>query len=529
MGKLLKHLPTHDLYLYGDTYYIDPTNYTNNKTAFPVQYNPTCWIKDPQYNLPNVDFSGITIRGRGAPAVSFSSLIDEAGLQNVNASGVLVGWTGSGLPGAYALRRDPLTGITYLYPYALNSLIKSFTLGGTGSLTQLFGNVDLELANTSYYFPGRPVNNFELASDWKNWNCGYPCGILISPRHVITTAHFINPFNPNATFTFLGKNNVKYSKAATLVYFSGSQAGPPQQPPGYDLGIGPDVAIYQLNEKFTTEELEQVKVYKLFDSGSLDKYSAFVKSGYGTYSNEKIPVFYLWNQGFVTVSDVLLDKTYFNLDQYPDAPNIGGTLYNDGIPGVNPLMAETTSGITFTCSTPGPLGGVVLDASLSVWIGDSGTPTLIYVPSINETCLVEMYRGAGGYVGSKWFLNDPVPGSYSFAKLREKFWIDLKKYIFENTDPNYNIEFVEYAGRSRQRPPYNNVLIIDGITYYAAFERPSRSGTGPVSIIANLTPGSTYSFAVVTRGKGGIISTPTTLTDVYLPGSNKYTSIPNAM
>lgn len=540
MGSLLEHKPIHDLYLYGSTYYVDPTNYSNNKTAFPLSYNPNCWIKDPQYDLPSADFSGITIRSRGAPPYGFDDL---SSVPNVQSSGVVVGFTGSRDEGGAlggSLRFDPLTGITYLYP-ALGFFRSTNYLGGTYNPDP--NTLDYSLTNLSYYYPGRPIANLDIAKDWKNWNCGYPCSVLISPRHAITTAHFIaGQYGSPATLTFLGKNNVYYTKTAKLVYLNSSLSGF-FNPPGYDLGDGPDLGMYELDTPFTTAELQQVKVYKILDQGSLrGPVSPIYQPGYGI----DCVMYWLWNQGFVTITKGLANP-YFDLDQYPDAPQLGGTIYNDGIPGPsrNNIAAgifnrTDGSGSTYTIDPKSPSNldlppNAVFSGRLkfaypasAVWVGDSGTPRLVYVPTINETCYYDCEFGVGGYVGSEWY---PENNQLGFGN--EKFWFKLRDYIAENTNPSYTIQFVKYSNVVPPRPKYKQTIHVNGITYYARFETPvyqySGGNTGPVDLSLYLTPGLTYSFAVAALSKSGtVISQPVTLNNVNFPPA-KPAEFPNVI
>lgn len=543
MGSLLEHKPIHDLYLYGSTYYVDPTNYLNNKSAAPIAYNPNCWIKDPQYNLPSVDFSGISIRTRGSPTYGFDSL---SSYPDVQSSGALVGYTGSlaGVPGLG--RFDPLAGTTCVNPIAINFFKWSVVMGGTASRTN---PIDQYQTHESYYSPGRPIGNVNIAKDWKNWNCGYPCGILISPKHVITTAHFIGAgaYGSPATFYFLGKDNVQYALAGKLIYKARGflDPNPPINPPGFNLGSGPDIAIFELDKQLTIQEQEQLKIYKILDEGSI--YGP-VESSSGTssaYTINDLKIFWLWNQGFVTVMDGK-ENPIFDLDQFPDAPVLGGTLYNDGItgPGQNTanagyLMYNKTdgSGSTFTVERPDSQlynfpfatqlfsGRLKLNIGSAIWVGDSGTPRLIYVPSINDVCYMSTAFGAGGYVDPSWNSFNTILVELS------KFWINLKNYIYETTSPQYNLQFIKYSNLAPPRPKYKQTIHVNGITYYAKFETPvykfSGGNTGQVNLSLYLTPGATYSFAVAALSKSGaIISEPATLNNVNFP-SAKPGQLPN--
>jgi len=521
MGSLLNHNSTHDVYNYPPITgnYIDSSNYSNNISSFPISYNTSCWIKDPIYNLPKVDFSGISLRTRGAPTYGFDTFSSRS---DMDPSGLIKGWTGGNeLYGTVVY--DRLSGTTNVFPTAFRFL-NDRVLGGTGSFDSL--NPGTPAAYYGYYYPGRPLGNTDIAEDWQNWNCGFPCGVLISPRHVLVTAHFVG-IGGNATFFFLGKNNVIYSKSSTQIYRTNNFFGGGAQilnPPGYDLGSGPDVAIYELSEKFTEDELQQVKVYKMLDIGSITNFGV---NGASRDIGTTIPIFTLWNQGFVTVKKAGSNRPYFDLDTYPNAAHLGGRNYVDGIPGLfvglPPEFYSPNYGATFTQSygpiIPNkplfPLRGRYFSETSYYWVGDSGTPDLIYVPSLNETCFIELQFGAGGYIGNKW-----SPTNNYFFQL-EKFWKNVKQYVYENTDPPYTMQFIEYADVVVPRSPYKSFINVDGITYYAQFEYdslPGQLGTGERSLSSFLTPGITYSFAVIAVSKSGqAISEPVTLRDIHFP------------
>jgi hypothetical protein len=143
----------HDLYEYLSGPTIDPENYVNNTQVYGYTYNTNLWIKKPVYGLcGGVDFSGIDVRPRGAPSYGFDT------------------WP----------RANP-SGISYVngilkYP----SAVETFLNGYEGDIK-------------SCYFPGCPDKDFSRTSNFNYWNNGSFTKVLISPKHFISTLHFVGP------------------------------------------------------------------------------------------------------------------------------------------------------------------------------------------------------------------------------------------------------------------------------------------------------------------------------------------------
>lgn len=493
MAQLYNYNQTlHDVYNYppAPTFYIDPSDFSKNVYHYPISYNENFYLKNPIYGITGLDFSGITIRPRGAPTYGFDDLAGRTGYNPLNGIQEYSGLTF----GLY----NRFTGLTCLY----FSSIKFF-------------NPVLFAEQAAFYYPGATLTtgltldtnyergwtlengSVEWAKDWKNWNQGSPCGILISPRHILITAHFIAGVkNSQATFYFLGKNNQLYAKRALLKIknttggFFNEPVSPSFYPDGYNFPeMDQDIAIYEIIEedKFTTQELQYVKIYKFINNS--------------TIKNKNTPFYFFLNQGHVVVMGYNVpgyDTTpshYFDANKFPNASYLGMRLKD----GKRYLVQYKTI----------PNHNIFQSVSSVFWFGDSGTPVFVFNPSINETCIAFLAFGAAGFNSEyeNWF-----PNVYL------KWWNALKQYI-NDTCPGFSFNWVSYANTPSSKPEFP-ITITDPedkekyiAKYVLTYEQ--TLGIGSLNINGYLQPGKTYSFALVSRGKGKIISDPVFLKDIY--------------
>lgn len=315
------------------------------------------------------------------------------------------------------------------------------------------------------YYPGCPTpGNFTYASDYNYWNNGQFTAVLISPQHCIATSHYVGT-TTNITINFLGKNNQIYTKTATKVldYKNGGVF-----PPGYNWSAvpGSDICLFEFDTPLNATELQQVKIYKFLNL-------------YQIPSN--VPSFDLIPQGMVVVTTANDGTThYFNPTTYPNAA-YQGKLDGFGNP-------EISAG--------------------NRWTGDSGTPSLVYVPRLDETCFLELKSGGGGI-----FYDLSTPNSYYV------FFNLLKEYIFDTT--GYEIELVNYTANptpptpQQDNPP--NSFYANGNTFGIETILESSAGQGKtLSHRMNAAPGATYAIAIRAYNQTSI-SEPIIVGNIYLP------------
>jgi len=435
----------HDIYIYnspsGPT--IDPSNYSNNVSVQGISYNNSLYLKNPIYGFTfDVDFSGLHVRTRGAPSYGFDTYSGHT------LSGVCV---------------DPITQ-EIKYPYAVNF----FNAGYPQS----------NLQNKECYYPlGCTASNGSLkASNYNYWNNGQPAFVLISPRHLICTAHFINPAG-SFSLVFLGKNNVRYTKTGTCKIVCDGRSSF-TNPIGYTWPSSKvDWAIIELDTELSQVEQENIKIYKFLNGYGLDA---------------SIPSFYVTPQGIPVVQKSIGRSHYFEPEEYPDAAYMGRINPENSSP-------EYTTGF--------------------VWVGDSGSPLLSYVPRLDETCFLILISGGGG-------VYDTYSGSVNPNPSASLLWFDaIKEYIFNNTANNYEIQIVNYSDSPPAPPPqtaitYPETLIINEKVYIRErvilnenqyVEGSSISLTSTFGI-----PGTTIDFAVISYNEYGI-SPPAVIENIFVP------------
>lgn len=432
MAFIVNYNSIHDLYVFNQSPLIDPTNYSNNQSAFPIAYNPNLYIKNPSYRLDfEVNFTGINLRGRGAPGYGFDDFINSP---DVNSGGV---------------KTTPPLGLNS-YPGAV---ARNFLYNGNGV------NSDTN-STLSCYYPGCPTGNFTKASNFNYWNNGAYATVLISPKHCIATRHFVGGLG-SATFYFLGSNNVTYSKFATgIIDFSNRNTWPV----GYDwptFSYGKDMVLFELAEAFTEEELQYVKPYKILNT-------------YGMPPN--VPLFRLTPQGCVIV---VKSPEYFG--------GIKDHLFDPTIkPGAAYQGVITSSG-QIVYSTEG----------VGYWQGDSGSPTLCYVPRLDETCFHSLWRGGEGFY-------DPLENQ-EINQGDIILFNALKSYIYDSS--GYEISLVNYS----DPPPITEHVSKNGLTY-SIFETTvslNSEFVGNTSYFIGSVPtnklfsGVTYGFVVVSYNQSG--------------------------
>jgi hypothetical protein len=420
----------HDLYYYNSGPTIDPQNYSNNVAVYGVSYNNQLYINDVEYGFTfSVDFSGISVRPRGAPGYGFDTYNGHL------ASGITI---------------NPAPGGTIGYPNAL-----SFSILAEGF--------------TSCYYPGCPSGNFTKASDYNYWNNGVFGCILISPKHFIACQHFVGSTTAT-TVRFLGKNNQTYVKTAQKVV--DLRSSPIIAPPGYSWPyLTPDICVFEIDDgqEFSSSDLNQVKAYKFINL-------------YGIPTTAPAFCVTAQSQVVVTQAQQSFSNYYFNSSTYPNAA----------------YSASLNSS-----------GNLVLNSTFELRAGDSGTPALVYIPRLNETCFAYLIRGGGG-------IYDPF---LTPADSYKQFFDALQEYIFDTS--SYNIELINYLDPPPAPPvpgpsaPYPASLNINGNTYSLDTLIDPSSGT-TLSYTANLAPGATYSIAVVSWNKYGI-SNPVYVENIYIP------------
>lgn len=411
----------HSLYTYTGTPIIDPTNYANNVQVGVSGLNPNLYINDPSYGFTfSVNFSGISLRGRGAPTYGFDTF---AGQPGVNSSGVKI------------------VNNNVYYPTSVDENFWRGHMFNGGYATNL---------SIQCYYPGCPSGNFTIASDFNYWNNGIPSFILISPKHLICTKHFI-PYPTSGTFYFLGTNEVIYSKTATTVIDFNNRS---TYPANYNWpnNFGKDWALLELDQAFTTQELQYVKPYKFLNN-------------YGIPND--VPLFRLTPQGIVVVT-----KNHNSPVHYFD-PNIKPNAAYQG------LITNTQQ--------------IIRDPNVGIWKGDSGTPLLCYVPHLSETCFVALLYGGGGIQDSLW--SNPY-----FIEKERQFFDALKEYIFDVS--GYEISLVNYL----DPPPYTETIYQNGETYtlYNTTISENSNLVGNTTFnISGLLNGATYSYIVVSYNNNG--------------------------
>lgn len=107
-------------------------------------------------------------------------------------------------------------------------------------------------------------------NDYNKWNNGQYAGVLISPQHVLACNHYVGP-NLTSQFLFIGKDGKFYFKNATKVAALISDsvyASYPREWYANCIRIGnedQDMVLFKLDEPFSAEEQENVKVYSFVD------------------------------------------------------------------------------------------------------------------------------------------------------------------------------------------------------------------------------------------------------------------------
>jgi len=432
-----------------------PTIYNYNSSKHDLYYYNSGPTIDPQNYSNNVQVYGISYNNQ-----LYINDVEYGFTFSVDFSGIAVRPRGAPTYGfdtynghlASGITINPAPGGTIGYPDAL-----VFSILNNGF--------------TSCYYPGCPTGNFTKASDYNYWNSGAFACILISPKHFIACQHFVGPGPASATVRFLGKNNQTYVKSAQKVI--DLRSVPSIAPVGYDwpTTTAPDICVFEIDDgqEFSLADLNQVKPYKFLNL-------------YGLPTTA--PAFCVASQGQVVVTQAnqTFINYYFDSSLYPNA--------------------------AYTASI-NSLGNLTINSVLETRPGDSGTPALVYVPRLNETCFAYLIAGGQGIYDE--FLT-PTTSS-------KQFFDALKGYISDTI--SYDIELINYLDPPPQPPvpgpgaPYPSSLNINGQTY--GLEYLIDSNLGPtVSYLTNLAPGGTYSIAIVSWNKNGI-SNPVYIENINIP------------
>jgi hypothetical protein len=441
MAYVINYNPSqHDLYNFPSGPTIDPTDWRNNRQVSGVCYNSNLYIKNAGACGFTffIDFSGMDVRPRGCPAYGFDQYANNAG------------YTYSGL-----CFNSPTS---YTYPYILTSFNGVFPdpISEPGSILT-------QTQQLAYYYPGIPTADFTVAKNYNCWNNGVFAKILISPKHFISTLHFTGSnYIQGGSVKFIGKNNQEYYKTFNTAFIfspfnvNGNAPGYPQ---GYNFpSLAQDLHLFELTEELTEEELEQIKVYDLIDISSVPS---------------TVPIFRVNPQGVVTVvteNPLRGFTSYYNPSTNTSVPYYG---YNAG-------------GISFAFET--------------LWSGDSGTPTFVWDPVLQDTCFYKLYFGGNGY-------------DTRFPNVSQTYTA-LQKWIHDQI--GYTIGLITY---NQQPPPSGpETFYANGLTYTlgaTVAAVPGNAGTTR-GIISGLDQGVTYNFIVVAYNANGF-SGYAIINDVHIP------------
>lgn len=234
MARIENYNPTlHDIYTYYSTPSIVRENPPgSNAHVEAIGYNSQNMLLNSDYGLPQIDWSGLHVRVRGF---------------------IAYGWE----PNPDWWLSPPI------------EALKQFNPGPPITSGERPSNLQPVV---DYYLYGNPPGNFERFYDYNNWNNGQWAGVLISPKHLLVTAHYASRAT-EMICKFIGKNSQIFTKTATKVaeFYSESQMGAIRDETLINLsfGIYQDMYVYALNVPFTSNELEHVKIYPFVKWGTL--------------------------------------------------------------------------------------------------------------------------------------------------------------------------------------------------------------------------------------------------------------------
>lgn len=180
------------------------------------------------------------------------------------------------------------------------------------------------------------VNPF-LFIDWSNINFWNPCTyavVLISPRHGLVCQHYRGTHNrPNERYSFLGKSGVRHEVAVTSV----------------TLSVGPDLTLLEFDRELPKDDL------KIYDHIA---HPAYIPRGT-----------HLWTQD----PNGKVYRSQYAHAMQAESGNIYGYQYFPLLDGIN---------------DPGGING-----NFCIFVGDSGSPTMIYDEHAKNTVLVGLMYG----------------------------------------------------------------------------------------------------------------------------------------
>ena len=451
----------HDLYTYDSEPIIDFAGSTFS-WARPIGFNQNLYLKNitayvPNSNLPtDLDFSGIVARRRGA---AFYFTGNEPDVVNF---GYFNGFQANSPP----------------FPVS----------------SQVFANNNLGLRQ-ALYDDGWCGAYPNILEDYNYWNTGDIPGCLISPMHIVVGGHMIDPlwngptlgnyFNniigstvdPFIQVRFIGKNNTVYDKTAYLSFWLNDIVDGECGNAGYDLdydvdycqnnlnnlgitfGESKDLAILELTEPFTQQELENVKIYKIANQITWpSNLPMFIVTPNGAVLTWKKPL-----------TNLAFTESYYTYNTYPDFPVAGYQLL-DG-----------TGGMT----------GVFSNFAI---YGDSCNFAYGYYPPTKETVFLGSTTQSHTFDYTNSILYDTV-----FLKA-------LKKWIYDRnvavTGTGYHISWIDYSNT-------NSAIQVEGEVLPLVSRLPAGStqafysGMTIGTVYRSFTAGITYNFIVTAQNSAG--------------------------
>ena len=408
----------HDLYIFDKQPILNIECYFGSQWAFPVAYNNQLWITDEKWGFPQIDFTGLRPRHRGFPwyesQEALAAFPDNS--YNCDNDGNCVEQFDNdcteepdpGPPYINGVYYNQQTGVT-LFGGAM------FTYGPNGCAYYDFALSRLIRPRPSFDTIEDLENTYAegVGNNYNFWNTGEFSMALITPCHLLCGGHFTLGNNQDPILIkFIGKSGKTYEKIAEMnlwlqltefeddpryqrhhpaykalevemdedfgciVFADAGDFNPFNLPGVPDVGNCPwsDSFLYKLTEPFTPEELNDIKVYKL--------YNHYKPPNSINASNDLLrrDTFYVVNpQGIVTVG-----RSGTNGSSYPF---LSGGLLSWLAPDGNLLSDVPLQGETIIS---GPDQGTEI-LNNYVWSGDSNTIFLRYSYSRNETCIGGMF------------------------------------------------------------------------------------------------------------------------------------------
>lgn len=207
----------HDIYTFNGTPTLPRTNPPGpNCLVKPTGLNSNNVILDPKYKFPEIDWSGLHVRDRGF---------------------ISYGWN------------DPADTFRQFWPRSTASY-RCYTQGGCSE------------------------QQWSQIQDYNYWNNGLWALVLISPKHLLATDHYVGP-NLEAYVQFIGKDGTVYPlKRAKKVAAFVKEATFNSRLSWYTdcVRIGDedcDLVLFELDEELTETELQNIHVYPIVKPGTI--------------------------------------------------------------------------------------------------------------------------------------------------------------------------------------------------------------------------------------------------------------------